>query len=96
MVNEDPYYGILMKPILSEKSNKLQEIRNQFTFKVRKTANKSEVKKAIETLFNVKVEAVNMINQVGKDKKVHGRPGRTPDWKKALVKLQEGQSIDII
>lgn len=95
MVNPTQYYGVVRRPVVTEKSTVLQGLRNQFTFEVANSANKVEVKKAIETLFSVKVVGVNMVSMPAKRRRVFGRPGHTPAWKKAVVTLREGDSIDI-
>jgi len=95
MANPTLYYDVLVKPLLTEKSSALQETKNLYTFKVRPTANKSEIKKAVETLFEVKVEQVRTIKMPSKLKRMMGRPGRTTPWKKALVTLRDGDSIDL-
>ncbi|MCB9876154.1 MAG: 50S ribosomal protein L23 [Planctomycetes bacterium] len=95
MVNPAQYYEVVRRPLVTEKTTVLQGLRNQFTFEVADTANKLEVKKAIETLFNVKVVAVNMVSMPAKRRRVFGRPGHTPAWKKAVVTLKAGDSIDI-
>ena len=77
------------------KSASMQAMRNQFTFEVASTSNKVEVKKAIETLFSVKVVKVNMVSVPSKQKRTFGRPGATKPWKKAVVTLRQGDSIDI-
>ena len=87
---------MIERPLVTEKSTVLQDIRNQYSFKVHKKSNKSEIKKAVEALFDVKVEAVNIINMPGKYRRVLGRPGKTQPWKKALIKLKEGHAIDIV
>jgi large subunit ribosomal protein L23 len=95
MANAEQYYDVVRRPVVTEKSAGVQEARNQYTFEVHKDANKIEVKKAIETLFSVKVEAVNMITMPAKRRRVFGRPGHTPAWKKAVVTLKDGDSIDV-
>lgn len=95
MVNPAQYYEVVRRPLVTEKTTVLQGLRNQFTFEVADSANKLEVKKAIETLFNVKVVAVNMVSMPAKRRRVFGRPGHTPAWKKAVVTLKAGDSIDI-
>ena len=89
------HYTILTKPLLTEKSTVLQDLRNQYTFKVHGKATKPEIKKAVEKLFDVKVQAVNTIRMPGKLRRIMGRPGHTPEWKKALVTLKEGDTIDL-
>ncbi len=96
MANPSLYYGIIEKPLVTEKSTVLQDIRNQFTFKVRRGTNKSEVKKAVESLFEVHVEKVRIIRMPGKIKRILGRPGRTAPWKKAVITLRQGETIDIV
>ena len=96
MANPNLYYGVIEKPLMTEKSTVVQDIRNQFTFKVRRDANKSEIRKAVETLFEVKVEQVRILNMPGKFRRRFGRPARTADWKKAMVTLREGDRIEIV
>jgi len=95
MANPAQYYDIVRRPVVTEKSASMQAMRNQFTFEVASSANKVEVKKAIETLFSVKVLKVNMVSMQGKQKRTFGRPGSTKPWKKAVVTLKQGDSIDI-
>lgn len=95
MANAEQDDDVVRRPVVTEKSAGVQEARNQYTFEVHKDANKIEVKKAIETLFSVKVEAVNMITMPAKRRRVFGRPGHTPAWKKAVVTLKDGDSIDV-
>ena len=95
MVDPAQYYDVVRRPVVTEKSANAQSERNQFTFEVADSANKVEVKKAIETLFSVKVEAVNIVAMKAKRRRVFGRPGHTPAWKKAIVTLKDGDSIDI-
>lgn len=80
---------IIVRPIITEKSMKDME-ENKYTFVVEKSANKIEIKKAVEELFNVKVEQVNVINYVGKIRRMGRNVGRKASWKKAYVKLKEG------
>jgi large subunit ribosomal protein L23 len=95
MANPTQYYGIVRRAVVTEKSTTMQSLRNQFTFEVARSANKVEVKKAIETLFSVKVVKVNMVGVPGKARRTFGRPGETKPWKKAVVTLRQGDSIDI-
>jgi large subunit ribosomal protein L23 len=95
MANPQQYYALVRRPVVTEKSASMQSMRNQFTFEVASGANKIEVKKAIETLFSVKVLKVNMISMRGKQKRAFGRPGSTKPWKKAVVTLKQGDSIDV-
>jgi large subunit ribosomal protein L23 len=80
-------------PLQSEKSLGLRAEANQYVFRVSPSANKSEIKKAIETRFEVKVDSVNTLNMQGKIKSVRGIPGRRAAWKKAVVRLKQGDSI---
>ena len=95
LTQKERYYGLIQRPIMTEKSTVLQDLRGQYTFKVAPGANKSEIKKAVEALFDVKVAKINVINVPGKFRRILGRPGRSPGWRKALIQLQEGQSIDL-
>jgi large subunit ribosomal protein L23 len=88
--------GVIRAPRVSEKTARLQELSNQYVFEVTKTATKADVKSAVESLFNVKVEAVNVVNVKGKSKSFRNRAGRRGDWRKAYVRLAEGQSIDVM
>ena len=82
---------ILVKPHLTEKASALQEKQRTYVFKVLTTANKMEIKSAVEDMFTVKVSAVNVGNFSGKAKRVGLRRGRTSDWKKAYVTLSAGE-----
>lgn len=95
MANPAQYYDIVRRPVVTEKSASMQAMRNQFTFEVASSANKVEVKKAVETLFSVKVLKVNMVSMQGKQKRTFGRPGSTKPWKKAVVTLKKGDTIDV-
>ena len=87
-------YGIILAPVITEKAT-MGSQHNQVTFKVRLDATKPEIRAAVEGLFNVKVRAVNTVNVKGKLKAFRGRVGRRSDWKKAIVRLAEGQTIDV-
>lgn len=87
-------YEIVRRPVITEKATLLSEY-NQVSFQVPLDASKPEIKAAIETLFKVKVTAVNTLCQQGKVKRFRGRPGKRVDTKKAIVTLAEGQSIDV-
>jgi len=95
MANPNVYYSLVRRPHVTEKSTSMQEMNNQFTFEVSPEANKSEVKKAIETLFKVKVTAVNMVKLPSKTRRAFGRPGETRPWKKAIVTLKKGDTIEV-
>ena len=86
--------GVIRAPRVSEKTARIQEI-NQYVFEVAKTATKADVKSAVESLFNVKVESVNVLNVKGKTKSFKFRSGRRGDWRKAYVRMADGQTIDV-
>jgi len=86
------YRDIIIKPVITEKSMNLLA-DNKYTFIVDKRANKTEIKNAIEKIFNVRVDAVNTMIVKGKSKRVGRFQGRKPDRKKAIITLQEGQKI---
>jgi|TARA_Y100001960_G_scaffold192958_1_gene201989 large subunit ribosomal protein L23 len=90
----DRNYKIIKSPLITEKTTMIAE-NNTYTFEVLKDATRVEVKDAIEAIFNVKVEKVNILNQAGKTKRFRGMPGKRKDVKKAYVRLQEGQAIDL-
>ncbi|MEG3191299.1 50S ribosomal protein L23 [Lysobacter sp. D1-1-M9] len=95
-MNEAKLYNVIRAPRVSEKTARLQEVSNQYVFEVATTATKADIKVAIEKLFDVKVEAVNVLNVKGKSKTFKFRMGRRADWRKAYVKLAAGQSIDVM
>lgn len=86
---------VLISPILSEKSVSLKDAENRYSFRVNPRANKTEIKKAVEALFKVKVEAVRTANMPGKLHKVGRHEGYRSDWKKAMVTVKAGQKIDV-
>lgn len=85
---------ILLAPVVSEKSSIAADGSRQFTFKVDTDATKPEISAAVEMLFDVKVKKVQTINVNGKRKRFGQIQGKRKDWKKAVVRLQEGQDID--
>ena len=87
-------YDIIQGPIITEKTMALKENDNKYTFKVLKTANKIEIKNAVEQIFKVKVLSVNTINVLPRRKRVGQYEGFKPAYKKAVVKLAEGNKID--
>ena len=95
-MNDAKLYDVIRAPRVSEKTARLQEVSNQYVFEVATTATKADVKAAIEKLFAVTVEAVNVVNVKGKGKSFKNRVGRRGDWRKAYVKLADGQSIDVM
>lgn len=86
---------VLKKPVLTEKSNKLMTEENKYTFDVDVNANKTEIKQAVEAMFNVKVTSVNTMNVRAKTKRVGRYVGKTNKRKKAIVSLAEGNKIDL-
>ena len=81
-------YDIIIKPVVTELSMEAMDIK-RYTFKVAPNANKSEIKKAVETIFGVKVKQVNTMNITGKKKRMGANVGKRSDWKKAIVTLTE-------
>jgi large subunit ribosomal protein L23 len=88
--------NVIRAPHISEKSARIQESANQYVFEVASDATKADVKTAVEKMFNVKVESVQVVNVKGKVKGFKGRLGRRDGWRKAYVRLGEGQSIDLV
>ncbi len=88
------HYDVIVAPHITEKATLLSE-NNAVVFKVAKDASKPEIKAAVEALFDVKVEAVNTLVQKGKVKRWKGKPYSRNDVKKAVVRLADGQSIDV-
>lgn len=90
--------SIIIKPVVSEKMTKIGEKHNRVAFRVRRDANKIEIKKAVEALYNVTVESVNTIQVKGKHKSRYTKAGMiegtTPFYKKAIITLVEGSNID--
>ncbi|MCK4400738.1 50S ribosomal protein L23 [bacterium] len=89
-------YEVIKGPWITEKGTDLGEKLNKYVFKVCTNANKVEIKEAIEKIFNVKIEKVNTIKVQGKKKRVRKVEGRTPDWKKAVITLKEGNKIEFV
>jgi large subunit ribosomal protein L23 len=81
---------------MTEKSTRVGESSNQYVFKVTTDSNKKEIKDAVEKLFEVNVESVRIVNVKGKSKTFKLRPGKRNDWKKAYIRVQEGQVIDFL
>lgn len=93
-MSREQMFNIIRSPLITEKATALSE-KNQVGFKVAQSANKLQIKVAIETLFGVKVVKVNTLVQKGKTKRFKGILGQRADVKKAYVQLAEGQSIDL-
>jgi large subunit ribosomal protein L23 len=90
----EPSY-VIVRPVVTEASAALQELERTYTFIVSKDANKLEIRHAVQSLFDVKVEAVRTANYQGKWRRVGRSLGRRPAYKKAVVKLAEGDAIDV-
>ena len=95
-MSNDRLYKVLLSPRMTEKTTRVGESSNQYVFKVTSDSNKTEIKKAVEKLFEVNVESVRIVNVKGKSKTFKLRPGKRSDWKKAYVRVQEGQVIDFL
>ncbi|MEJ2688913.1 MAG: 50S ribosomal protein L23 [Deltaproteobacteria bacterium] len=89
-------YGVIKKPCLTEKGTTLQEAHNQIVLEVAPQANKIEIRQAVEKMFNVKVDQVRTLNMHGKKKRMGRHQGKRPDWKKAVVTLAEGHTVDFL
>jgi len=93
-VNKEQLMNVLIAPHVTEKTSRMMQNHNQYTFRVRRAATKTDIKKAVELMFEVKVDGVQVINEPGKRRRFGKTLGRTQDWKKAYVSLAEGQAID--
>jgi len=93
-MNNERLMKILLSPVVSEKSSVIADANRQFTFRVAVDANKREIAKAVEKLFDVEVDAVRTVKMKGKKKRFGAIQGRRSDWKKAYVRLKPGNDID--
>lgn len=93
-MNEERMYTVLLEPHFSEKVAVLGDLSNQYAFKVARDASKPEIKAAVEGLFDVRVESVTTTNVKGKTKRTARGMTRKKNWKKAYVRLADGQDID--
>ncbi len=93
-IQKNKLANVLLAPIVSEKSTIAAEESNRFVFKVQKVATKLEIKKAVELMFDVEVDSVQVLNVKGKVKRFGRSLGKRSDWKKAYVKLKSGHDID--
>ena len=93
-MNREELMGVLIAPHVTEKTSLAMQNHNQYTFRVRREATKTDIKKAVELMFEVKVAGVQVVNEPGKARRFGRHAGRTQEWKKAYVSLVEGQSID--
>ena len=85
----------ILKSLLHSEKGSMMLPFNKYVFEVDKSANKTEIRKAIEQVYKVKVKDVNTMIMSGKWRKVRFKPGKTPDWKKAIVTLRQGDKIDV-
>jgi large subunit ribosomal protein L23 len=88
-------YEVVVRPVVTEKSSAAYQERGEYTFQVHPEASKPQIREAIESLFGVKVTGVWTSNVRGKEKRMGNNVGRRPAWKKAIVKLREGDSIAV-
>jgi large subunit ribosomal protein L23 len=86
-------YEVIRRPLITEKSTRLKEVESTLCFEVHRDATKPEIKKAVESLFSVKVASVRVSNVHGKMKRQGRYVGRRPDWKKAFVVLKKGEKM---
>ena len=93
-MNREQLMSVLIAPHVTEKTSLAMQNHNQYTFRVRRDATKTDVKKAVELMFDVKVSGVQVVNEPGKVRRFGRSAGRTQDWKKAYVSLESGQTID--
>jgi large subunit ribosomal protein L23 len=93
-MSREQLMNVLIAPHVTEKTQSAMQQHNQYTFKVRRDATKSDIKQAVELMFDVKVKGVQVVNEPGKVRRFGKTMGRTQDWKKAYVSLAEGQAID--
>ncbi|MEA3421870.1 MAG: 50S ribosomal protein L23 [Acidobacteriota bacterium] len=91
-MRKDPY-NIIIRPVITEKSTWLKEKNREICFEVNPSANKIEIKEATEHLFKVKIEKVRIVKKKGKMRRVGRNQGRTKDWKKAYIRLKEGEKM---
>jgi large subunit ribosomal protein L23 len=95
-VKDERLYQVILRPVISEKSTIAADKNHQIVFAVLPDATKSEVRQAVEKLFEVKVDSVQVVNVRGKVKRFGRFPGKRNNWKKAYVRLQEGHDIDFL
>lgn len=86
---------VIIMPLVSEKNTNLRADQNKYVFRVDMKANKLQIKSAVEELFKVRVEDVTTMRMYGKPKRLGRFEGRRPDWKKAVVKLKKGETIEL-
>ena len=95
-LDQERLMTVLLGPHVSDKASILADKHNQVVFRVRRDSNKADIRRAVELLFNVKVEQVQVVNCRGKIKRSGNEWGRRQDWKKSYVTLAEGDDIDFM
>ena len=90
------HYHVIQKPVITEKTSDDTAERNAYTFRVPRDANKTQIRSAVEALFDVSVRSVNTLQVKGKWRRRGRNVGRTRQWKKAMVVLADGQTIDVL
>ena len=94
-MKKEQLMNVLISPHVTEKTSLAMQNNNQYTFRVQRTATKTDIKQAVELMFEgVKVKGVQIVNEPGKTRRFGKLTGRTQDWKKAYVSLAQGQTID--
>jgi len=93
-VNKEQLMNVLFAPHVTEKTSLAMQNANQYTFRVKRNATKTDIRQAVELMFEVTVKGVQVVNEPGKKRRFGRLSGRTQDWKKAYVRLAEGQAID--
>ena len=93
-MNKEQLMNVLIAPHVTEKTSLAMQNNNQYTFRVKRNATKTDIKAAVELMFEVKVKGVQIVNEPGKTRRFGRLVGRTQDWKKAYVSLVQGQTID--
>lgn len=93
-MTKEQLMSVLLAPHVTEKTSLAMQNSNQYVFRVRREATKTDIRAAVELMFEVKVRGVQVVNEPGKLRRFGRRAGRTQDWKKAYVRLAEGQTID--
>ncbi len=93
-MNKEQLMSVLISPHVTEKTSLAMQNHNQYTFRVRRDATKTDIRQAVELMFDVKVSGVQVVNEPGKTRRFGKNVGRTQDWKKAYVSLVQGQAID--
>ena len=95
-MSDSALYNIILAPHVSEKGTQLADSAQQVVFKVAIDATKPQIRRAIEKLFSVEVESVQVVRHKGKKKNFGRVPGKRKDWKKAYIRLKQGQDIDFL